>query len=113
MKTMNYPLSQASNLLLKNEIIEALEKVYDPEIPVNIYDLGLIYHISIDPQGLVKIEMTLTSPGCPVAQSFPGIVENAVNNVAGVSEVQVELVWDPPWSSENMSAAAKLHLGIL
>ncbi|RDH40800.1 MAG: SUF system Fe-S cluster assembly protein [Candidatus Aquirickettsiella gammari] len=113
MTTMNYPLSQASTLSLKNAIIEALKKVYDPEIPVNIYDLGLIYHISIDPQGLVKIEMTLTSPGCPVAQSFPGIVENAVNNVAGVSEVQVELVWDPPWSSENMSAAAKLHLGIL
>ena len=100
MTTMNYPLSQASTLPLKNAIIEALKKVYDPEIPVNIYDLGLIYHISIDPQGLVKIEMTLTSPGCPVAQSFPGIVENAVNNVAGVSEVQVELVWDPPWSSE-------------
>ena len=113
MTTMNYPLSQASTLPLKNAIIEALKKVYDPEIPVNIYDLGLIYHISIDPQGLVKIEMTLTSPGCPVAQSFPGIVENAVNNVAGVSEVQVELVWGPPWSSENMSAAAKLHLGIL
>lgn len=113
MTTMNYPLSQASTLPLKNAIIEALKKVYDPEIPVNIYDLGLIYHISIDPQGLVKIEMTLTSPGCPVAQSFPGIVENAVNNVAGVSEVQVKLVWDPPWSSENMSAAAKLHLGIL
>ena len=113
MTTMNYPLSQASTLPLKNAIIEALKKVYDPEIPVNIYDLGLIYHISIDPQGLVKIEMTLTSPGCPVAQSFPGIVENAVNNVAGVSEVQVELVWDPPWISENMSAAAKLHLGIL
>ena len=113
MTTMNYPLSQASTLPLKNAIIEALKKVYDPEIPVNIYDLGLIYHISIDPQGLVKIEMTLTSPDCPVAQTFPGIVENAVNNVAGVSEVQVELVWDPPWSSENMSAAAKLHLGIL
>ena len=113
MTTMNYPLSQASTLPLKNAIIEALKKVYDPEIPVNIYDLGLIYHISIDPQGLVKIEMTLTSPGCPVAQSFPGIVENAVNNVAGVSEVQVKLVWDPPWSSANMSAAAKLHLGIL
>ncbi len=113
MTTMNYPLSQASILPLKNAIIEALKKVYDPEIPVNIYDLGLIYHILINPQGLVKIEMTLTSPGCPVAQSFPGIVENAVNNVPGVSETQVELVWDPPWSRENMSDAAKLHLGIL
>lgn len=113
MTTINYPLSQASILPLKNVIIDALKKVYDPEIPVNIYDLGLIYHISINPQGLVKIEMTLTSPGCPVAQSFPGIVENVVNQVAGVSEAQVELVWDPPWSSENMSAAAKLHLGIL
>lgn len=113
MITMSYPLSPASISELKNAIIEALKKVYDPEIPVNIYDLGLIYQILINPQGLVKIEMTLTSPGCPVAQSFPGIVENAVNNVAGVSEAQVELVWDPPWSQENMSEAAKLHLGIL
>jgi len=113
MITMRYPLSPASTLELKDAIITALKKVYDPEIPVNIYDLGLIYQIVINPQGLVKIDMTLTSPGCPVAQSFPRIVESVVNNVTGVSEAQVELVWDPPWSRENMSAAAKLHLGIL
>lgn len=113
MSTISYPLSPASILQLKNAIIDALKKVYDPEIPVNIYDLGLIYQILINPQGAVKIQMTLTSPGCPVAQSFPGIVENVVHNVPGVSKAQVELVWDPPWSSENMSTAAKLHLGIL
>lgn len=113
MSTTSYPLSPASILQLKNAIIDALKKVYDPEIPVNIYDLGLIYQILINPQGVVKIQMTLTSPGCPVAQSFPGIVENVVHNVPGVSKAQVELVWDPPWSSENMSTAAKLHLGIL
>ncbi|WP_425288725.1 SUF system Fe-S cluster assembly protein [Rickettsiella endosymbiont of Rhagonycha lignosa] len=108
-----YPLTEDALIILKNAIIEALKGIYDPEIPVNIYDLGLIYNIFIDPQGLVKIEMTLTSPGCPVAQTFPGIVENAINNVAGVSETQVELVWDPPWSTENMSEAAKLQLGML
>jgi FeS assembly SUF system protein len=108
-----YPLTEDTLIALKNAIIEALKGIYDPEIPVNIYDLGLIYNIFIDPQGLVKIEMTLTSPGCPVAQTFPGIVENVINDVAGVSETQVELVWDPPWSTENMSEAAKLQLGML
>ncbi|OIZ95123.1 FeS assembly SUF system protein [Candidatus Rickettsiella isopodorum] len=108
-----YPLNEDALISLKSAIIEALKGVYDPEIPVNIYDLGLIYHIFIDPQGLVKIEMTLTSPGCPVAQTFPGIVENVINNVTDVNETQVELVWDPPWTSENMSEAAKLQLGML
>lgn len=108
-----YPLNEDALITLKSAIIEALKGIYDPEIPVNIYDLGLIYHIFIDPQGLVKIEMTLTSPGCPVAQTFPGIVENVINNVADVNETQVELVWDPPWTSENMSEAAKLQLGML
>lgn len=108
-----YPLTEAALNTLKSAIIEALKGIYDPEIPVNIYDLGLIYNIFIDPHANVKIEMTLTSPGCPVAQTFPGIVENAVNNVVGVNETQVELVWDPPWTSENMSEAAKLQLGML
>ena len=102
-----YPLNEDALITLKSAIIEALKGIYDPEIPVNIYDLGLIY------QGMVRIEMTLTSPGCPVAQTFPGTVENVINNVAGVCETQVELVWDPPWTSENMSEAAKLHLGML
>jgi FeS assembly SUF system protein len=108
-----YPLSDKAQEILKKTIIEALKSIYDPEIPVNIYDLGLIYHIFIDPQGRVKIDMTLTTPGCPVAQTFPGTVENVINQVTGVSETQVELVWDPPWSTETMSEAAKLQLGML
>lgn len=110
---MTHPLSEKAIQKLNNAIIEALKGIYDPEIPVNIYDLGLIYHIFIDPQACVKIEMTLTTPGSPVAQTFPSIVENVVNNVEGVSEAVVELVWDPPWTSENMSEAAKLQLGML
>ncbi len=98
---------------LKSNIINALKNVYDPEIPVNIYDLGLIYNINIDEQGNVKIEMTLTTPGCPVAQTFPSMVENVVNNVPGVTEASVELVWDPPWTTEKMSEAAKLQLNML
>lgn len=113
MVMFTYPLTEESIKQLTNAIIEALKGIYDPEIPVNIYDLGLIYQISIDPQGMVKIDMTLTTPGCPVAQTFPGTVENVINNVAGVCETQVELVWDPPWTSENMSEAAKLQLGML
>lgn len=108
-----YPLSKASLKQLKFDIIQALKSVYDPEIPVNIYDLGLIYAIDIDHQGEVKIEMTLTTPGCPVAQTFPSMVENVVNNVPGVVEANVELVWDPPWTTEKMSEAAKLQLNIL
>lgn len=108
-----YPLTEEALTALKSAIIEALKGIYDPEIPVNIYDLGLIYTIFIDPQANVKIKMTLTSPGCPVAQTFPGIVENSVNNVVGVNETQVELVWDPPWTTESMSEAAKLQLGLL
>lgn len=107
-----YPLTENAIKELNNSIIEALKGIYDPEIPVNIYDLGLIYHIFIDPQANVKIEMTLTSPGCPVAQTFPGIVENAINNVTGVNQTQVELVWDPPWTKESMSESAKLQLGL-
>lgn len=108
-----YPLSDQAIETLKADIVQALKNIYDPEIPVNIYDLGLIYNIKIDPQGAVKIEMTLTTPGCPVAQTFPGNVENVVNHVPGVSEAVVELVWDPPWTSDNMSEAAKLQLGML
>src|SRR4051812_12670202 len=99
--------------LLETKVIEALKTVYDPEIPVNIYDLGLIYKIDIDMNYFVKIDMTLTAPGCPVAQTFPGIVENAVKNVEGVSDAAVELVWDPPWTQDNMSEAAKLTLGLI
>jgi FeS assembly SUF system protein len=98
---------------LEAEIIKMLRTIYDPEIPVNIYDLGLIYRITIDPSGKVDVEMTLTAPGCPVAQTFPGTVEAAVKSVEGVADAKVELVWDPPWTQDNMTEAAKLQLGLL
>jgi len=97
---------------LKEAVIGALKTVFDPEIPVNIYDLGLIYDVSINEENQVHIQMTLTSPGCPVAQTFPGTVEQAVNLVEGVSDSTVELVWEPPWTQERMSEVARLELGI-
>ena len=97
---------------LEARIIAALRSVYDPEIPVNIYDLGLIYRIAID-GGVVDLDMTLTAPGCPVAQTFPGIVEDAVQAVEGVTEARVDLVWDPPWTQDMMSEAAQLELGLI
>jgi len=98
---------------LNERVIGALRTVYDPEMPVNIYDLGLIYDLDVTDAGVVNIRMTLTAPGCPVAQTFPGIVEQAVASVPGVNEARVELVWDPPWSRERMSEAARLELGML
>jgi FeS assembly SUF system protein len=98
---------------LKEQVVGALRGVFDPEIPVNIYDLGLIYGLAIDAEGDVRLQMTLTAPGCPVAQTFPATVEQAVKAVPGVKDAAVELVWDPPWSSERMSEAAKLQLGML
>ena len=98
---------------LKGVIEDKLRTIFDPEIPVNIYDLGLIYHIDIDAEGMVHIDMTLTAPGCPVAQTFPGTVESHVREVEGVNDVHVELVWDPPWTQDRMSEAAKLELGLL
>jgi FeS assembly SUF system protein len=99
---------------LKLDVIEALRKIHDPEIPVNIYDLGLIYSLEADAStGRVDVEMTLTAPGCPVAQEFPATVECAVRQVPGVKEASVTLVWEPPWSPERMSTAARLQLGML
>jgi FeS assembly SUF system protein len=98
---------------LEAGIIEALSSVYDPEIPVNIYELGLIYDIEANEGGDVEITMTLTTPNCPVAGSMPGEVERAVSSVEGVESVKVNLVWDPPWSPEKMSEAARLELGFL
>ncbi len=94
-------------------MVEALCSVYDPEIPVNIYDLGLIYELEIGADGNVTIEMTLTAPACPVAGTMPGMVAEAVAAVDGVGEVDVKLVWDPPWSPEHMSEDAKLALGMM
>lgn len=100
------------NEALKEAVITALKTVFDPEIPVNIYDLGLIYDINIDEQQHVHIQMSLTSPGCPVAQTFPGTVERTVNEVEGVSDCNVELVWEPPWTQDRMTEAARLELGM-
>lgn len=100
------------NDALKDSVIAALKTVYDPEIPVNIYDLGLIYEVSINEEQHAHIQMTLTTPGCPVAQTFPGTVEQAVNQVEGISDCTVELVWEPPWTQERMTEAARLELGI-
>lgn len=98
---------------LRPDIIDALKTVYDPEIPVNIYDLGLIYGFTVDENFFVDVSMTLTAPGCPVAETFPGFVENAVKTVVGVSDARVELTFDPPWTMENMSEEAKLELGFM
>jgi FeS assembly SUF system protein len=97
---------------LRGRVLNALRQIRDPEIPINIYDLGLIYDLQIDDQGKVHIQMTLTAPGCPVAQTFPGQVETAVAAVPGVSKAHVELVWDPPWDRDRMSDAARLELGM-
>lgn len=98
---------------LREPIIAALRTVHDPEIPVNIYDLGLIYRIEIGQGGNVHIDMTLTAPACPVAGMMPVMVKDAVSTVEGVGEVAVDLVWDPPWSPATMSDEAKLQLGML
>jgi FeS assembly SUF system protein len=97
---------------LRERVITALRQIYDPELPVNIYDLGLIYGLEVAPSGAVAIRMTLTAPGCPVAQTFPGVVEEAVARVDGVTAVQVALVWEPPWCQDQMSEAARLELGL-
>ncbi len=104
--------SEASETTLRDRIIEALKTVRDPEIPVNIYDLGLIYDLDIDEAGKVAIRMTLTAPGCPVAGILPMQVEQAVRGVEGVSDVTVELVWDPPWTQDRISDEARLELGL-
>ena len=106
-------LDSGSDLELRERIISALKEVYDPEIPVNIYDLGLIYRIEVDSENKTSIDMTLTSPNCPVAGSLPQEVENAARSAEGVSDVVVEVVWDPPWDMDRMGEAAKLELGLL
>lgn len=97
--------------VLKARVIDVLRGIYDPELPVNIYDLGLIYDVECGTDGVVEIKMTLTSPGCPVAQTFPGTVASEVNAVDGVKDTHVELIWDPPWTPERMTESAKLELG--
>jgi FeS assembly SUF system protein len=98
---------------LEEQIIEALKTIYDPEIPVNIYELGLIYEVDVDAQGNAHVLMTLTAPGCPVAGSMPGWVQQAVEQVPGVESADVELAWEPPWTPDMMSMRAKLELNML
>lgn len=103
----------APDATIEERIVAALRTVFDPEIPVNIYDLGLVYALEVAADGAVAIRMTLTAPACPVAGIMPGLVESAVRKVTGVSSVSVELVWDPPWSKERMSEEARLQLGMM
>ena len=97
---------------LKEKVITEIKKIYDPEIPVNIYELGLIYKIEVSEDQKVNIDMTLTTPNCPVADSLPKLVKNNILKIDGVLDVEVKLVWDPPWSKDKMSEAAKLELNL-
>lgn len=105
-------LSVSETIQLQDRVIEVLRTCYDPEIPVNIYELGLVYEVKVERTGSVYIRMTLTAPTCPVAGSLPPEVENKVKELPGVSEAKVEVVWDPPWDMSKMSEAAKLQLGM-
>jgi FeS assembly SUF system protein len=98
--------------VIHDRVIAAIKTIYDPEIPVNIYDLGLIYRVEVRDR-FVEVDMTLTAPGCPVAQTFPGMVEGTIRLVPGVEDAMVELVWDPPWRQDMISEAARLDLGLI
>ena len=97
---------------LKDKIIAEIKKIYDPEIPVNIYDLGLIYDIKVEDKNTAKIKMTLTSPNCPVAESLPKEVKDGIMQVEGIDNVDLDVVWEPPWDKDRMSEAAKLELNL-
>jgi FeS assembly SUF system protein len=107
------PLTVSQAAALQDEMVAALRTCYDPEIPVNIYDLGLIYEAKVDTSGHALVKMTLTAPGCPAAGSLAGEVEDKITVLPGIKSVKVDVVWDPPWSKEMMSEAAKLQLGFL
>jgi FeS assembly SUF system protein len=107
------PAPLPADATLEQCVIAAIRSVYDPEIPLNVYDLGLIYDLQINEQAEVAIKMTLTAPGCPVAGILPGQVADAVKAVDGIADAKVELVWDPPWNQDRMSDEAKLTLGLL
>src|SRR5215470_15647769 len=99
-----------SETIIEAQVIEALRTCFDPEIPVNIYEMGLIYDVKVSPDGIVTIQMTLTSPSCPAAQSLPAEVEGKVRVIPGVTDVKIDLVWDPPWDPSKMSEGARLQL---
>ena len=105
--------SSCTTAALEADVVAALRTIHDPEIPVNIHDLGLIYSVEVSPGGGVQIKMTLTSPACPVAQSLPAQVEERVRAVPGVADANVEIVWDPPWNQDMMTDEAKLQLGLV
>jgi FeS assembly SUF system protein len=106
-------MESINQTIIEAQVIEALRTCFDPEIPVNIYEMGLIYEVKVDEPGAVTIQMTLTSPSCPAAQSIPAEVEQKVRAIAGVTDVQIDLVWEPPWDQNKMSEAARLQLGML
>src|SRR5208282_2229159 len=106
-------LNVSEVVALNDKIVERLRTVYDPEIPVNIYDLGLIYEVKVEPTGEVYVKMTLTSPGCPAAGTLPGEVEDKIVVIPGVKNAKVDVVWEPTWDKEMMSEAAKLQLGFM
>lgn len=101
-----------NTLLIEGDCEAALQTVYDPEIPVNIYELGLIYGVDVTPEGVVTVQMTLTSPACPAAAAMPAEIESKLRRVKGVTDVVIDIVWDPPWTPDRMSEAAKLELGL-
>jgi FeS assembly SUF system protein len=103
----------ANGTELRDQVVDVLKTCYDPEIPVDIYELGLIYKVDVDDAGKVAVDMTLTSPACPVAGTLPPEVEQKISRLDGVANVRVDLVWDPPWNPDRMSEAAKLKLGFL
>jgi FeS assembly SUF system protein len=105
-------LSSIEKTVVEAQIIESLRTCYDPEIPVNIYELGLIYNVDVSDIGEVEVKMTLTSPYCPAIQTLPAEIEDKIRNVTGVSDVHIRVVWDPPWDPSRMSEAAKLELGM-
>lgn len=105
-------MNETKPILDKSSVIKVLRACFDPEIPVNIYDLGLVYELAVSPSGDVSIKMTLTAPNCPVVGSLPGYVESQVRALPGVTDVKVELVWEPPWNRSRMSDAARLQLGM-
>ena len=105
-------ISSIEKSIIEAQIIEALQGCYDPEIPVNIYELGLIYGVAVNEMGAVEVKMTLTSPHCPAAQSLPPEVEHKVTSVKGVTSAKVQVVWEPPWNTSMMSESARLELGM-
>jgi len=106
------PVKTEIKYMIKRQIIEEIRKIYDPELPVNIYELGLIYDIVVENDNFAKIKMTLTTPNCPVAESLPKEVKEGAMQVEGINDVDLELVWDPPWNKDMMSEAAKLELNL-